>query len=134
MRYLHRDPGFYRFFLLLHLFTFGALLVFTADSLDLLIVGWETVAITSVLLVGFFQYRPEPVRNALWVFASYRVADLFMLLAIFLALVPRFATVINPLVPVFVPVLRAFAPVRSILRPLFLTLAQAVCRVAAISQ
>lgn len=84
VRYLHRDPGFYRFFLLLHLFTFGALLVFTADSLDLLIVGWEIVAITSVLLVGFFQYRPEPVRNALWVFASYRVADLFMLLAIFL--------------------------------------------------
>jgi NADH-quinone oxidoreductase subunit L len=85
VRYLHRDPGFFRFFLLLHLFTFGALLIFTADSLDLLIVGWETVAITSVLLVGFFQYRPEPVRNALWVFASYRVADLFMLLAIFLA-------------------------------------------------
>lgn len=84
VRYLHRDPGFYRFFLLLHLFTFGALLVFMADSLDLLIVGWETVAITSVLLVGFFQYRPEPVRNALWVFTSYRVADLFMLLAIFL--------------------------------------------------
>lgn len=85
VRYLHRDPGFLRFFLLLHLFTFGSLLVFTADSLDLLIVGWETVAITSVLLVGFFQYRPEPVRNALWVFTSYRVADLFMLLAIFLA-------------------------------------------------
>jgi NAD(P)H-quinone oxidoreductase subunit 5 len=85
VRYLHRDPGFHRFFMLLHLFTFGALLVFAADSLDLLIVGWETVAITSVLLVGFFQYRPEPVRNALWVFASYRVADLFMLLAIFLA-------------------------------------------------
>ncbi|MBN8418527.1 MAG: oxidoreductase [Verrucomicrobia bacterium] len=85
IRYLHRDPGFYRFFLLLHLFTFGALLIFIAESLDLLIVGWETVAITSVLLVGFFQYRPEPVRNALWVFASYRVADLFLLLAIFLA-------------------------------------------------
>ncbi|OYW74576.1 MAG: hypothetical protein B7Z37_17100 [Verrucomicrobia bacterium 12-59-8] len=85
VRYLHRDPGFYRFFLLLHLFTFGALLVFTADSLDLLIVGWEIVGITSVLLVAFFQYRPDPVRNALWVFASYRAADLFMLLAIFLA-------------------------------------------------
>ncbi len=85
VRYLHRDVGFYRFFLLLHLFTFGALLVFTADSLDLLIVGWEILGITSVLLVAFFQYRPDPVRNALRVFASYRVADLFMLLAIFLA-------------------------------------------------
>ncbi len=85
VRYLHRDPGFYRFFLLLHLFTFGALLVFTADSLDLLIGGWEIVGITSVLLIGFFQYRPDPVRNALRVFGTYRIADLFMLLAVFLA-------------------------------------------------
>ena len=83
--YLHRDPGFHRFFLLLHLFTFGALLVFTADSLDLLIAGWEIVGITSVLLIGFFQYRPDPVRNALRVFGTYRVADLFMLMAVFLA-------------------------------------------------
>lgn len=85
VRYLHRDPGFHRFFLLLHLFTFGALLVFTADSLDLLIGGWEIVGITSVLLIGFFQYRPDPVRNALRVFGTYRVADLFMLVAVFLA-------------------------------------------------
>ncbi|MFM7605822.1 MAG: proton-conducting transporter membrane subunit [Prosthecobacter sp.] len=85
VRYLHRDPGFYRFFLLLHLFTFGALLVFMADSLDLLIGGWEIVGITSVLLIGFFQYRPDPVRNALRVFGTYRVADLFMLMSVFLA-------------------------------------------------
>jgi NAD(P)H-quinone oxidoreductase subunit 5 len=85
VRYLHRDPGFYRFFLLLHLFTFGALLVFMADSLDLLIGGWEIVGITSVLLIGFFQYRPDPVRNALRVFGTYRIADLNILLAVFLA-------------------------------------------------
>jgi len=85
VRYLHRDPGFFRFFLLLHLFTFGALLVFMADSLDVLLGGWEIVGITSVLLIGFFQYRPDPVRNALRVFATYRVADLFMLMGVFLA-------------------------------------------------
>jgi NADH-quinone oxidoreductase subunit L len=83
--YLHRDPGFLRFFLLLILFTFGALLVFTASSLDLLIGGWELVGITSVLLISFFQYRPEPVQNALRVFATYRVADLFILVSVFLA-------------------------------------------------
>lgn len=83
--YLHRDPGFLRFFQLLYLFTFGALLVFTASSLDLLIAGWEMVGITSVMLISFFQYRPEPVRNALRVFATYRVADLFILTAVFLA-------------------------------------------------
>lgn len=85
VRYLHRDPGFYRFFLLLHLFTFGALLLFTADSLDLLIGGWEIGGITSVLLICFFQYRPDPVRNALRVFGIYRIADLSILLAVFLA-------------------------------------------------
>lgn len=85
VRYLHRDPGFYRFFLLLHLFTFGALLVFTAGSLDLLMAGWEIVGITAVMLVGFFQYRREPVRNALRVFGIYRIADVTLLLAIFLA-------------------------------------------------
>ncbi len=85
VRYLHRDPGFFRFFLLQHLFTFGALLIFTADSLDLLLCGWEIVGITSVLLIGFFQYRPDPVRNALRVFGIYRVADLGLLLAVFFA-------------------------------------------------
>lgn len=85
VRYLHRDPGFFRFFLLQFLFTFGALLVFTADSLDLLLGGWELVGITSVLLIGFFQYRPDPVRNALRVFGIYRVADLGLLLAVFFA-------------------------------------------------
>ncbi|MFN0079382.1 MAG: proton-conducting transporter membrane subunit [Prosthecobacter sp.] len=85
VRYLHRDPGFHRFFLQLHLFSFGALLIFTANSLDLLIAGWELVGITSVLLIGFFQYRPDPVRNALRVFGIYRIADLNLLLAVFLA-------------------------------------------------
>ncbi|MFM2211977.1 MAG: hypothetical protein RL639_1171 [Verrucomicrobiota bacterium] len=85
VRYLHRDPGFFRFFLLLHLFTFGAVIVFTAGSLDLLIAGWEIIGITSVLLIAFFQVRPDPVRNAQRVFGTYRIADLFILTAVFLA-------------------------------------------------
>lgn len=84
VRYLHRDPGFFRFFLLLHLFLFGAMIVFTAGSLDLLIAGWEIIGITSVLLIGFFQWRPDPVRNAQRVFGTYRIADLFILSAVFL--------------------------------------------------
>ena len=83
-RYLHRDRGFYRFFLLLHLYTCGALLVFSAGSFDLLLGGWELVGITSVLLIAFFDERREPVRNAIRVFAFYRIADQGMLLAIFL--------------------------------------------------
>ena len=82
-RYLHRDRGFFRFFLLLHLFAFGALLAFTAGTYDLLLGGWELVGITSVLLIAFFDERREPVRNSIRVFAAYRIADVGLLLAIF---------------------------------------------------
>jgi NADH:ubiquinone oxidoreductase subunit 5 (subunit L)/multisubunit Na+/H+ antiporter MnhA subunit len=83
VRYLHRDRGFFRFFLLLHLFAFGAMLVLAAGTFDLLLGGWELVGISSVLLIAFFDQRREPVRNALRVFAYYRVADLGLLLGIF---------------------------------------------------
>lgn len=83
VRYVHRERGFFRFFLLLHVFAFGSLLVFTAGSLDLLIGGWELVGITSALLIAFFDERREPVRNALRVFAAYRIADVGLLLSSF---------------------------------------------------
>lgn len=81
--YLHRDSGFLRFFLLLHLFAFGSLLAFAAGSFDLLVGGWEIVGITSVLLIAFFQQRPAPVENGLRVFAVYRACDIGLLVAVF---------------------------------------------------
>ncbi|MBL8167256.1 MAG: proton-conducting membrane transporter [Acidobacteria bacterium] len=82
VRYLHRDPGFHRFFLLLNLFGFGILLLFTVGSFDLLISGWELVGLTSVLLIAFFQHRDEPVKNALRVFATYRTCDIGLLVGV----------------------------------------------------
>jgi NADH-quinone oxidoreductase subunit L len=82
--YLHREGGYLRFFLLLHLFAFGSLLAFAAGSFDLLVAGWELVGITSVLLIAFFQQRPAPVENALRVFAVYRACDIGLLAAVFL--------------------------------------------------
>jgi NADH-quinone oxidoreductase subunit L len=81
--YLHREPGFLRFFLLLHLFAFGSLLAFAAGSFDLLAAGWEVVGITSVLLIGFFQLRPAPVENGLRVFGIYRACDIGLLVGVF---------------------------------------------------
>jgi NAD(P)H-quinone oxidoreductase subunit 5 len=81
--YLHRESGFLRFFLLLHLFAFGSLLAFAAGSFDLLAAGWEIVGITSVLLIGFFQQRRAPVENGLYVFAVYRACDIGLLVGIF---------------------------------------------------
>jgi len=81
--YLHRESGFFRFFLLLHLFAFGSLLAFAAGSFDLLIGGWELVGITSVLLNAFFDQRPAPVENGLRVFGIYRACDIGLLLGVF---------------------------------------------------
>jgi len=81
--YLHREPGFVRFFLLLHLFAFGSLLAFAAGSFDLLAAGWEIVGITSVLLIGFFQLRAAPVENGLRVFGVYRACDIGLLVGVF---------------------------------------------------
>lgn len=84
VRYLHRDRGYFRFFLLLHLFAFAALLTLAAGTFDLLAAGWELVGVSSVLLIAFFDERREPVRNAVRVFAYYRVSGLGLLLAIYL--------------------------------------------------
>ena len=81
--YLHRERGFLRFFLLLHLFAFGSLLAFAAGSFDLLAAGWELVGITSVLLIAFFHQRTGPVENGLRVFAVYRACDIGLLVGIF---------------------------------------------------
>lgn len=88
-RYMHRDPGYLRFFLLLQLFGFGILLLFAAGSFDLLIGGWELVGLTSVMLIAFFQHRDDPVHNALRVFLTYRVADVGLLTGV--ALLHHFA-------------------------------------------
>lgn len=81
--YLHRERGFLRFFLLLHLFAFGSLLAFACGSFDLLAAGWEIVGITSVLLIAFFQLRPAPVENGLRVFGIYRACDIGLFVAVF---------------------------------------------------
>jgi len=81
--YLHRERGFFRFFVLLHLFAFGSLLAFAAGSFDLLAGGWEIVGITSVLLIAFFQRRAAPVENGLRVFAVYRACDIGLLVGVF---------------------------------------------------
>ena len=81
VRYLHREPGFARFFFLLLLFAAGVLLLATAGSLELLFVGWELVGVTSVLLIAFFQGRPGPAEGGLVALAAYRTCDVGLLLA-----------------------------------------------------
>jgi NAD(P)H-quinone oxidoreductase subunit 5 len=80
-RYLHREPGFNRFFVLLALFLLGMAMTSLADTIETLFFGWELVGISSALLVAFFQERGAPVRNGLRVWSVYRISDAALLIA-----------------------------------------------------
>lgn len=80
-RYLHREPGFRRYFVLFAVFVAGITLVALAGSIEVLFAGWELLGLSSALLVGFFWERRTPVVNAFRVFAVYRVSDAAMLSA-----------------------------------------------------
>jgi NAD(P)H-quinone oxidoreductase subunit 5 len=78
-RYLHRESGYNRYFVLLAMFVTGMLLVALAGNVAVLFIGWEFVGLSSALLVAFFHERPAPVSNALRVFSVYRISDAAML-------------------------------------------------------
>ncbi len=83
--YLHKEPGFLRFFVLLGLFSTGTQLIALAGALDLMFLGWELVGLSSTLFIGFFHERAEPVRSSLRAFVTYRVCDAGFLFAIVVA-------------------------------------------------
>src|SRR5262245_61687605 len=80
-RYLHREPGYNRYFVLLAMFVVGMLLVALAGNVAVLFIGWELVGLSSALLVAFFHERPAAVSNAFRVVSVYRIGDAALLSA-----------------------------------------------------
>src|SRR5262249_60806282 len=64
-RYMHRERGYNRFFVLYALFVVGMVLTALAGTIETLFAGWELVGLSSALLVAYFQERPAPVPNGL---------------------------------------------------------------------
>jgi NADH:ubiquinone oxidoreductase subunit 5 (subunit L)/multisubunit Na+/H+ antiporter MnhA subunit len=83
--YMHREPGFKRFYSTVLLFFIGLSLIILGGNFDVLLLGWELIGISSVLLIAFYRDRYLPARNALKVFSAYRIADAFLLAAIWYA-------------------------------------------------
>ncbi|MEQ1897187.1 MAG: proton-conducting transporter membrane subunit [Vicinamibacterales bacterium] len=79
--YLHKEPGFTRFFAVLGMFATGTQLIGLAGALELFFAGWELIGIASALFIGFFHERDEPVRSSIRAFATYRLADTGLLIA-----------------------------------------------------
>ena len=79
--YLHREPGYSRFFSIVFLFIFGMNLLILSSTLQNFLVGWEIAGLSSFLLIAFYFEREQPVRHALRAFAVYRVTDAALLMA-----------------------------------------------------
>ena len=63
--YLHREPGFRRFFATVLMFQAAMCVLTLAGNLDLMFAGWEMVGFASFLLIAFYRERHSAVRNAL---------------------------------------------------------------------
>ncbi len=80
--YLHREPGFQRFFIVLGLFLSGIQWVLLAGNGLLAFVGWEMCGVASFLLIGYAWQRPLATGNALFAFVANRAGDAGFLLAL----------------------------------------------------
>ena len=82
---MHRDGGFKRFFCTLLLFFLGYNLVVFGGNFETLFIGWEILGFCSFLLISFYRDRYLPVKNALKVISVYRLGDVCLMLAMWLA-------------------------------------------------
>jgi NADH-quinone oxidoreductase subunit L len=74
--YMHKDPGYYRFFSYLPLFVFSMLMLVLAENYLLLFVFWEAVGLCSYLLIGFWFKRRSAANAAKKAFIVNRIGDL----------------------------------------------------------
>ncbi len=82
--YMAEDEGFNRFFAYLSAFVFSMMVLVMSDNFLGLFIGWEGVGLCSYLLIGFWYQKRFASWAANEAFIMNRVADLAMLIGIFL--------------------------------------------------
>jgi formate hydrogenlyase subunit 3/multisubunit Na+/H+ antiporter MnhD subunit len=75
INYLHREPGFHRFFFLLSLFASAMLLLVLSGNAIGTFIGWEIAGLCSYLLIAYAYDRPVAALNATRVFVTNRIGD-----------------------------------------------------------
>jgi NADH-quinone oxidoreductase subunit L len=73
--YMHDDPGYYRYFAYLNLFTFSMLMLVLSNNYLLLYVFWEAVGLCSYLLIGFWFEKKSAADAGKKAFLVNRVGD-----------------------------------------------------------
>jgi NADH-quinone oxidoreductase subunit L len=78
------DDGFSRFFAYLNLFVGAMLVLVLADSLPMLLLGWEGVGLCSYLLIGFWYKDAANGAAARKAFVVTRIGDTALMIGLFL--------------------------------------------------
>ncbi len=82
--YMHKDPGYGRYFTYLNLFTFSMLTLVLADNFLLMFVGWEGVGLCSYLLIGFWYHKKSAADAGKKAFIVNRIGDFGFLIGMFI--------------------------------------------------
>ncbi|HWE81186.1 MAG TPA: NADH-quinone oxidoreductase subunit L [Gaiellaceae bacterium] len=82
--YMEGEDEERRFFAYMSLFVFSMLLLVQGGNLLLLLAGWGMVGLSSYLLIGFYQEKPEAIAAAKKAFVMNAFGDATMVLALFL--------------------------------------------------
>lgn len=82
--YMDHDKSFNRFFAWLSAFVFSMMVLVMSDNLLGLFIGWEGVGVCSWALIGFWYHKESATWAANEAFIMNRIADLAMLIGIFL--------------------------------------------------
>lgn len=83
--YMHRESGYKRFFNTILFFFLGYNIVVLSGNLETMFVGWEILGVSSFLLIAFYRDRYLPVKNAVKVFSVYRIADVGLIVAMWMS-------------------------------------------------
>lgn len=84
MGYMAHDEGYNRFFTYISAFVFSMLILVMSDNFVGLFIGWEGVGLCSWMLIGFWYKKQSASWAANEAFIMNRVADLGMLMGLFL--------------------------------------------------
>jgi len=77
--YIHKEIGFYKFFLNLNLFWLGQTLFIWSESYLYIFAGWEFIGISSIFLISYYDYRIGPVKNSLVAMGYFKLADIVLI-------------------------------------------------------
>jgi len=85
VNYMHREPGFHRFFAVLTLFIGAMLLLVLGGNGVVTFAGWEVAGVCSYLLIAYAYDRPVATSNATRAFVTNRIGDAGFVLGLVLA-------------------------------------------------